>query len=174
MHWDRKLGVIFAVVLAAAAMAVCGVVWWTTLGSQSSGDRIRGHAEVGFSELADRTADTENVGHVMISRRGKYSSQSRYEGFDETWLTALTMTGHEFLEEELKYTHLVKFRLRTYDTENVYLAEDTPEVYGRYTDEAAMFIHEGTCYVIYRSGSTEYRFIAECPPLTEWLKEIDG
>jgi hypothetical protein len=174
MHWDRKLGTLAGIVIGAAVLAVAAVIWWITTGSLSSGDRIQGRAEVGFTELTERVSDCENVGHTIISQRGKYSSQSKYEDFDEAWLTELTMVGYEFVQEDITYSHAVKFRLRTYDTENVYLPDDTRDVYGRYTDEVILFRNEDIYYGMYLSGNTEYRFIAECPSLTEWLEKIDG
>ena len=75
MHWDRKLGILAVVMLIAAAAVSALVVWWITGGSQNSGERIRGRAEDGFAELMERVSDLDNVGHIMISQRGKYSSQ---------------------------------------------------------------------------------------------------
>jgi len=174
MRWDRKLGILAVVMLIIAAAAAAVVVWWIANGSQDSGERIRGRAEDGFAELMERVSDLDNVGHVMISQRGKYASQQKYKDFDEAWFGELEMTGHEFLEENISYTHAVKFRLRTYDYENVYLPEDTREVYGRYTDEVVLFRNGDIYYAIYVSGSREYRFIASCPPVTQFLEEVDG
>lgn len=174
MHWDRKLGTLAVLALVLAVLAASGVVWWTQIGAAKSGEKIAGRAEDGYRDLMERVADAENVGHPMIARRGKYDTQNRYADFDEAWLTEMVLTGHEYLEEEVSYTHTVKFLLRTYDTENIYLPDDTRKVFGRYTDEAMLFVNGRTCYVMYRSGETEYRFIAECAPLTDWLAEVDG
>lgn len=174
MRWDRKLGGLTIAALLLVILAAAGVVWWTMIGTQSSGERIAGRAEDGYSDLMERVADPENVGHTMIARRGKYDNQSRYADFDEAWLNDMVLAGHEYLEENISYTHTVKFLLRTYDTENIYLPDDTRLVYGRYTDEVMLFRNKETYYAIYRSGDMEYRFIVECAPLTEWLDEIDG
>lgn len=171
MKWDKRLGAVTAAVIVCMALAVAALVWWTTSGIKTSAERIAGHADVGFAELTERTADSENIGHTMIARRGKYEDQSKYADFDEAWLKEMKLIGDGYLEDEIQYTHTVKFLLRTYDTENVYEKNDTREVYGRYTDEAIMFKDGDKYYVGYRSGDVEYRFVVECAPLTEW---IDG
>ena len=174
MYWDRKLGIMAIAALVLAAAAAVWVIWWTQVGAESSGDKLLGRAEDGYADLMQRVSDAENVGHTMIARRGKYDSQSRYADFDEAWLNEMVLTGHEFLEDRIAYTHTVRFRLRTYDTENIYLPDDTRYVYGRYTDEVMLFVNGDTCCAMYRSGDVEYRFIVTCKPLTDWLRELDG
>lgn len=174
MHWDRKLGRLTIAALMLAVLAIGGVIWWTMIGTRSSGERIAGRTEEGYSSLMERVADPENVGHTMIARRGRYDNQSRYEDFDEAWLTEMVLVGHAYLEEDISYSHTVKFLLRTYDTENIYLPDDTRVVYGRYTDEVMLFRSKEKYYAIYHAGDMEYRFIVECPPLTEWLACVDG
>lgn len=174
MRWDRRLAVFTVAALIIVTAAVAGLIWMTTVSIESSGERIAGRADEGFADLMERVSDSENIGHTMIARRGKFDTQDRYESFDESWLTRMTLIGDGYLEDEIKYSHTIKFLLRTYDYENIYETTDTREVYGRYTDEAVMFKNGEIYYVGYRSGDVEYRFVVECPELTEWLREIDG
>lgn len=173
MKWDKRLAAFTAVVLVIMALAAAALAWWTTAGIKTSGERIAGRADEGFADLMERVSDSENIGHTMIARRGKYETQNRYSDFDEAWLREMTLVGDGYLEDEIEYSHTVKFLLRTYDTENVYEKTDDRAVYGRYTDEAIMFKNGGIYYVGYRSGDVEYRFVVECPKLTEWLDGIE-
>lgn len=174
MRWDRRLAVFTVAALILVTAAVVGLIWMTSVGIKSSGERIAGRADEGFADLMERVSDLDNVGHPMISRRGKFETQDRYEDFDENWLNTMILVGDGYLEEDIQYSHTVKFLLRTYDYENVYETTDTREVYGRYTDEVVMFRNGGIYYVGYLSGDVEYRFVVECPPLTQWLDEVDG
>lgn len=174
MRWDRRMAVFTAVALFFVILVIAALIFGTTVGIRTSEQRIVERAEYGFSDLMERVSDPENVGHPMFSRRGRFEDQSRYEAFDEAWLNEMVFTGHEYLEDEISYTYTLKLLLRTYDTENVYLPDDTRLVYGRYTDEVILFKDGATYYAYYRSGETEYRFIVECPPLTEWLDEISA
>ena len=174
MRWDRKIWLLSVFLTIFAAVVAIYVICHTAARSASAGERIREKAEAGYAELIKRVADDENVGHITVSQRGKFSTQKKYRGFNKAWLSELTVTGWEFMEDDISYTHTVKFRLRTYDTDKTYREDDSRAVYGRYTDEVTMFRNGSSYYVIYRSGKREYRFIGECTPLTEWICQIDG
>ncbi len=169
MRWDRRLAVFTVASLVLVMSAVVGVIMLTSFRIKSSGERIAGRAEEGFVNLMERVSDLDNVGHPRIARRGKFDTQDKYQDFDENWLNSMVIVGDGYLEDEIQYSHTVKFLLRTYDYENIYETTDTREVYGRYTDEVVMFKNGDIYYVDYRRGNLEYRFVVECQPLTEWL-----
>ena len=68
----------------------------------------------------------------------------------------------------------MSFRLKSYDTENVYSHRDAAVAYTRYDDQVSMAKSGDLYYVTYLEGSTAYHFIARCGPMTEWLDSIAG
>ena len=169
MRWDKKLTV-FAVVALVIAVSAAGLLLWVTgRRMANAAERIEGVAEEGFGRLAERVARADNVFRVNVNRRGKFEAQQRYRGFNPAWLKSLAFVPGEYLDEDVNYTHTVSFRLKTYDTENVYSHRDTPVAYTRYDDSVSLAKAGDIYYVTYVEGSTEYHFMVSCPPLTDWL-----
>ena len=174
MRWDKKLTV-FAVLALVLALAAAGaLLWGTNRRMAHAAERIEGAAEEGFGRLMDRIARTDNVFRVNVNRRGKFEAQQRYRGFNPAWLKQMEFLPGEYLDEDVEYTHTVTFRLKSYDTENVYSHRDSPVAYTRYDDSAALSKSGSVYYVTYVEGAAEYHFMVSCPPLTEWLDGIRG
>ena len=174
MRWDRKLAV-FAVLTVIAAVLAAGLLIWTThMGMLRAADRIEGAAEEGFFRMTDRLTRTENVFRVSVNRRGKFEAQQKYRSFNPGWLRELVFVPGEYLDEDVEYSHTVSFRLKSYDTENVFSHRDSPVAYTRYDDSVSMAKSGELYYVTYVESSTEYHFIVKCAPLTEWLERIAG
>ena len=168
-RWDRKLTAFAIAVTVLLAAAAVFLVLMTGSGVRSSADRIAARAEEGFDSLYRRISGEENVSQVIINRRGKFEDQIRYRDFDPEWLKSLRLTGYEYDADDLVYDRTLKFALRRYDTENVYRVTDGIGVYTKFSDECVFYIAGDTCYVSFMDGETEYRFVAQCEPLTEWL-----
>ena len=172
MRWDRKLAV-FSVCALLVVLAAAGALFWFTQRSMANvSERIAGAAEEGYDHLLARAGRAENVFRVSINRRGKFESQQKYRRFDPSWLREMIYVPGEFLDEEVSYTHAVTFRLKSYDTDNVYSHRDSPVAYTRYDDSAEMRKSGGFYYVTYVEGNTVYHFIVTCDPLTEWLGQL--
>lgn len=172
MRWDRKLAVFAIVALILTAAAAGFLLWMTHARITSAADRIEGAAEEGFARLTERLRRTDNVFRVNVNRRGKFEAQQRYRGLNPAWLKQMAFVPGEYLDEDVEYSHTITFRLKTYDTENVYSHRDSPVAYTRYDDSAAMAKSGDLYYVTYVEGSMEYHFIVTCAPLTEWLEKI--
>ena len=174
MRWDRKLTV-FAVLTVTACVLAAGLLLWTThRGMLRAADRIEGAAEEGFFRMTERLARIENVFRVSVNRRGKFEAQQRYRSFSAAWLKELVFVPGEYLDEDVEYSHTVSFRLKSYDTENVYSHRDSPVAYTRYDDSVSMAKSGELYYVTYVEGSTEYHFKVKCAPMTDWLDGIAG
>ena len=174
MRWDRKLTV-FAVLALAVCAAAAGLLLWSTNREMArAAARIEGAAEEGFGRLADRVAQARNVFRVSVNRRGKFEAQQRYRSFNPAWLRSMEFVPGEFLDEDVEYTHTVSFRLKSYDTDNVYSHRDSPVAYTRYDDSAQLAKSGEVYYVTYVEGDTAYHFMVSCPPLTEWLDSFKG
>ena len=172
MRWDRKLKVfsIFAMVLVMLAAGT--LLWFTHRRMEYAAQRIAGQAEEGFARFMERVSRPENVFRVNVNRRGKFETQQKYRGFRASWLRELVYMPGEYLDEDVDYTHTLSFRLKSYDTENVYSHRDSPVAYTRYDDTAAMQKCGDLYYVTYIEGLTEYHFMVSCPAITEWLDGI--
>lgn len=174
MRWDRKLtGFAIAVTILLAAAAVFMVII-TGSGVRFSVDRIEDRAAEGFESLIERVERPENVSQVIINRRGKFEDQAKYDAFDPAWLTEIALAGYEYDADSLAYDCTLKFALRAYDKENVFRVTDPIGVYTKFSDEAVFSIAGDLCYVTFLDGGTEYRFVVTCPPLTDWLAEVNG
>ena len=171
-RWDRKLTAFAIAVTVLLAAAAVFVVIFTGSGVRSSVDRIAERAEEGYRSLYDRVSRVENVSQVIINRRSKFEDQKKYEGFDPLWLQSLELTGYEYDPDSLLYDCTVKFALRRYDTENVYHVNDGISVYTKFSDECVIYVAGDECCVSFTDGDTEYRFVAKCEPLTDWLKTV--
>ncbi len=171
-RWDRKLTAFAITVTVLLAAAVLFVAIVTSAGVRFSVERIAERAEEGCRSLYDRVSNTENVSQVIINRRGKFEDQAKYRDFDPAWLASLELTGYEYDVNSLVYDCTVKFALRRYDTENVYHVTDGISEYTKFSDECVLYVAGDTCYVNFMDGGTEYRFAAECAPLTAWLKTL--
>ena len=172
MRWDRKLAAFaLAATLLLAALAG-GLIFLTHLSMGNVTERIAGAAEEGFASLRERLEKPENVFRVNVTRRGKFEGQQKYRAFDPAWLREMVYVPGEYLDEDVSYTHTVAFRLKSYDTENVYSHRDAAVAYTRFDDGVAMQKDGDLYYVTYHTGNTEYHFIVTCPPLTEWLDGI--
>lgn len=172
-RWDRKLTAFAIAVTVLLAAAAVFIVIATGSGVRSSVDKIAARAEEGYRSLYERVSRTENVSQVIINRRSKFEDQKKYRDFDPEWLCALELTGYEYDADSLEYDCTVKFALRRYDTENVYHVTDGISVYTKFSDECVLYVAGDTCYVSFMDGETEYRFMAECTPLTRWLKTLN-
>jgi hypothetical protein len=170
MRWDRKL-TLFAVLALAVCVAAAGLLLWgTNRRMVHAAERIEGAAEEGFERLTERIARADNVFRVNVNRRGKFEAQQRYRGFNPAWLKRMEFIPGEYLDEDVNYTHTVSFRLKSYDTENVYSHRDSPVAYTRYDDSASLAKSGAVYYVTYLEGNAAYHFMVSCPPLTEWLE----
>lgn len=175
MRWDRKLTVFAAaaVILIAALAAVLLLLTQTSM--NRAADRIAGEAEEGFRSMTARIEKREgDVFRVTIAQRSKFESQHKYRGFRTSWLCALEYVPGEFLFDEVNYSYKVTFRMKTYDTENVYSHRDSWAAYTRYDDNVLMLKDGEIYYIYYQEGNREYYFAAKCPPLTEWLDGLGG
>ena len=172
-RWDRKLTAFAIAMTVLLAAALVFVVISTGSGVRFSVERIAERAEEGYRALYERVCNAENVSQVIINRKGKFEDQKKYRDFDPEWLSSLVLTGYEYDADELAYDRTLKFALRRYDTENVYHVTDGISVYTKFSDECVFYIAGDTCYVSFMDGETEYRFAAECAPLTGWLKTVD-
>ena len=174
MRWDRKLAVFAAFALVIAAAAAGLLLWRTQVRMNHAAERIEGAAEEGFARMTERLQRSDNVFRASVNRRGKFEAQQKYRSFNPAWLKRLEFVPGEYLDEDVNYTYTVSFRLKSYDTENVYSHRDSPVAYTRYDDSAEMAKCGDLYYITYVEGSMEYHFIATCEPLTEWLKEMEG
>ena len=165
MKWDRKLKT-FAVCVLLLILSAAGILLFY------SGQRIRSAAEEGCRLLLERLARTDNIFRVNVNRRGKFESQLPYRNFNPAWLKELSYVPGEFLDSEVVFTHTVSFRLKSYDTENVYSHRDSPTAYTRYDDEVIMRKNGDYYYVDFLTAGTEYHFLASCAPMTSWLDGI--
>ena len=172
MRWDRKLTMFAAaaVILIAALAAVLLLLTQTSM--NHAAERIAGEAEEGYADLMKRVSAADNVFRVNVTRRGKFEGQQKYRALRPEWFREMEIVPGEYLDEDVNYTHTITFRLKSYDTENVYSHRDSPVAYTRYEDGAALQKCGDLYYVTYQSGNTEYHFIVTCPPLTEWLDQI--
>ena len=171
-RWDRKLTAFAIAVTVLLAAAAVFLVISTGSGVRSSVERIAARAEEGYRALLERVENTENISQVIINRRAKFEDQVKYRDFDPAWLASLTLVGYEYDPDSLVYDSTVKFALRRYDTENVYRVTDNIGMYTKFADECVLYVAGDTCYVSFLDGETEYRFVAECEPLTVWLKTV--
>ena len=174
MRWDRKLTVFAVLAVILAALAAGLLLWMTQMRIAHASERIEGAAEEGFSRVTERLARTDNVFRVTVNRRGKFESQQKYRGFNPAWLKTMEFVPGEYLDEDVSFSHTVSFRLKSYDTENVYSHRDAPVAYTRYDDQVSMAKSGELYYVTYLEGSTEYHFIVRCAPVTEWLDSKAG
>ena len=172
MRWDRKLTVFAAGAVLLVALLAAGLLFLTANRMGNVSERIAGAAEEGYADLMDRVAKAENVFRVNVSRRGKFEGQQKYRALRPEWFSEMEIVPGEFLDEDVSYTHTITFRLKSYDTENVYSHRDSPVAYTRYEDGASLQKSGEYYYVTYQTGNTEYHFIVTCPPLTEWLEGI--
>ena len=171
-RWDRKLTAFAIAVTVLLAAAAVFAVLFTGSGVRSSVERIAARAEEGYRSFLDRVENTENISQVIINRRSKFEDQKKYEGFDPVWLSSLVLTGYEYDQDSLVYDCTVKFALRRYDTENVNRVTDNIGMYTKFSDECVLYVAGDTCSVSFLDGGEEYRFAAQCAPLTGWLKTV--
>ncbi len=173
MRWDRRLTsfAVFALIVILAAAGA--LLWFTHLRMVAASERIAGEAREGYEHLMERLERTDNVFRVNVNRRGRFEMQQKYRGFRAAWLRQLVYVPGEYLDEEVEYSHTISFRLKSYDTENVYSHRDAPVAYTRYDDTAALMKSGELYYVTYLEGATEYHFIVSCPAMTEWLEGIE-
>ena len=174
MRWDRKLTIFAVLTVVLAALAAGLLLWSTYMRIEHAAERIEGAAEEGFSRLTERLGRTDNVFRVTVNRRGKFESQQKYRRFNPAWLLSMEFVPGEYLDEDVSFTHTVAFRLKSYDTENVYSHRDAAVAYTRFDDQVSMAKSGELYYVTYLEGGTEYHFIARCGPMTEWLDAISG
>ncbi len=174
MRWDRKLTVFAVLAVILAALAAGLLLWATHMRIEHAAERIEGTAEEGFDRMTERLARTDNVFRVTVNRRGKFESQQKYRRLNPAWLRRVEFVPGEYLDEDISFTHTISFRLKSYDTENVYSHRDAAVAYTRFDDQVSMAKSGDLYYVTYLEGGTEYHFIARCGPMTEWLDAISG
>ncbi len=170
MRWDRKmLSLAAAATVLVAALAVFLVVF-TGHRMATAADRIADEAQEGFRDMTERIERRiSDVFAVSLTRRGKFDLQYKYHEFDTAWLRELEYVPAEFLFDDVDYTYKVEFRLKSYDTENVYSHKDSWVAYTSIDDSVEMLKSGELYYIHYLTSGTDYYFAAECPPLTAWL-----
>ncbi len=173
MRWDRKLKTFSVFALILVVLAAGALLWFTHQRMEYAAQRIAGQAEEGFERFTERVSRTENIFRVNVNRRGKFETQQKYRGFRPAWLREAEYVPGEYLDEDVEYSHTVSFRLKSYDTENVYSHRDSPVAYTKYDDSASLQKSGDLFYVTYIEGLTVYHFIVSCPAMTEWLESIE-
>jgi hypothetical protein len=173
MRWDRKIFVFAAAATVLIAALAVFLILITGHRVTTAAERIEGTSQEGFLDMTERIARRESdVFKVSVSRRGKFELQVRYRDFDTAWLRELEYVPSEFLFDEVDYSYKIEFRLKSYDTENVYSHKDSWVAYTRIDDGAAMLKSGDLYYIHYRTGDTDYYFAAKCPPMTAWLNSF--
>ena len=173
MKWDKKLTALAAAVVALVIAGTVLLVVFTNRQIGTAADRIAGAAELGFTKMTARiTERTSDVWGVSVAKSGRFEGQEKYRAFDPAWLRELEFVPGEYLPEDVNETYRVSFRLKTYDTENVYSHRDTPVAYTRYDDTVVMLKERDEYYVTYEEDGAAYYFIVTCAPLTVWLDAV--
>ena len=172
MKWDKKLAALAVMVIALVIAGTAVLIYYTNQRIDTAAERIAGAAEEGFEKMTARIDEyleksPWKLSGIMVAKAGRFEGQQKYRGFDRAWLKELDYVPGEYLDEDVKYTYSVTFRLTNMnqDEEGVHIS----------TIDTVWMRKDGDLYYVWydeESTGKSYYFIVTCPPLTEWLEEF--